>query len=87
MDISLVAYSPLGRGFLTGNLNVQDNAFDFRNNLPRFQGENRLSNQKLVDGLNRLAKDLNITSSQLALAWILNRKEQIIPIPGTRKIE
>ena len=86
MGISLVAYSPLGRGFLSGNLEIQGGASDIRNMLPRFQGENLTSNQKLVDRLNIMAGELNITTSQLALAWILNNEKPIIPIPGTRKI-
>ena len=82
-----MGYSPLGRGFLTGSLDIQKSNFDLRNILPRFQGENRISNEKLVNRLNLIAQKLNITSSQLALAWILNREDQIIPIPGTRKIK
>lgn len=87
LDISLVAYSPLGRGFLTGNFKgtnqLEDS--DFRKLSPRFQEDNLKENLKLLNEFEAMAKDKNITPGQLALAWIYSKGDFIIPIPGTRK--
>ena len=88
LGIGLVAFSPLGRGFLTGKINA-DTSFesnDFRNRLPRFTPEARKANQALVDLLNKVAKYKNATPTQIALAWLLARKPWIVPIPGTTKL-
>ncbi|HMJ15131.1 MAG TPA: aldo/keto reductase [Polyangiaceae bacterium] len=85
LGIGFVAYSPLGRGFLTGRFrkleDLPDN--DYRRFSPRFQGENFAKNVALVDHIARLARDKNVTAAQLALAWVLARGEDIVPIPGT----
>ena len=87
LGISLVAYSPLGRGFLTGAIKSPDDFAedDFRRNLPRFQGENFQRNLELVDKVNQIAQEKGCTAAQLALAWLLAQGEDIIPIPGTTK--
>jgi aryl-alcohol dehydrogenase-like predicted oxidoreductase len=88
LGIGLVAYSPLGRGFLTGAMN-KDTTFgddDFRKNLPRFSPEAMAANEALVDLLKTLADDRNATPAQIALAWLLARKPWIVPIPGTTKL-
>ena len=88
LGIGFVPYSPLGRGFLTGAMSA-DTKFesgDFRNNLPRFAPEALAANQALVDLLNTLAKRLEATPAQLALAWLLAQKPWIVPIPGTTKL-
>jgi aryl-alcohol dehydrogenase-like predicted oxidoreductase len=89
LGIGFVAYSPLGRGFLTGAIRSIDDFDDddFRRNQPRFQGENFQRNLDLVDRINELAADKQVTPAQLALAWVLAQGEDIIPIPGTRRIE
>lgn len=87
LGISLVAYSPLGRGYLTGKLQIQSTSADIRNQLPRFQGDNRKKNDELAKTFIAIAEDLKITPSQLALAWLLNNNDNIIPIPGTTKID
>ncbi len=87
LGIGLVPYSPLGRGFLTGAIkagSLGDN--DFRNNMPRFQGEALQKNLSLVEALTAIAGEKGITPAQLALAWILHQGEDIAPIPGTTKI-
>jgi aryl-alcohol dehydrogenase-like predicted oxidoreductase len=83
-----VAYSPLGRGFLTGRFkSAQDLAKDdFRRNQPRFQSEALAENLALVREVERLAQDKRCTPAQLALAWVLSRGEHVVCIPGTRKI-
>ena len=89
LGIGFVAYSPLGRGFLTGKIN-ENTTFDpsdFRNNLPRFTPEARKANQKLVDLLGRIAARKKATPAQIALAWVLAQRPWIAPIPGTRKLE
>lgn len=85
--IALVAYSPLGRGFLTGAIKSPDDfdADDYRRNNPRFQGENFTRNLKLVDQVRKLASDKGCTPSQLALAWVLAQGDDILPIPGTKR--
>ena len=87
LGIGLVAYSPLGRGFLTGRFTSPDDfeADDFRRNSPRFQGENFAKNLELVRHVEALAKRKGCTASQLALAWVLARGEDIVPIPGTKR--
>ncbi len=88
LGIGLVAYSPLGRGFLTGAMS-KDTTFgdsDFRKNLPRFAPEAMMANQALVELLTRIALDKTVTTAQVALAWILAQKPWIVPIPGTTKL-
>jgi aryl-alcohol dehydrogenase-like predicted oxidoreductase len=81
-----VAYSPLGRGFLTGAFTSPDDfeADDYRRTSPRFQGENFARNLELVEKVKQLAKSVGVTASQLALAWVLAQGEDIVPIPGTK---
>jgi aryl-alcohol dehydrogenase-like predicted oxidoreductase len=87
LDIALVAYSPLGRGFLTGAITKPDDfdADDFRRNNPRFQGENFARNLQLVHQVETMAEEKGCTPAQLALAWLLAQGEDIVPIPGTRR--
>lgn len=89
LGISLVAYSPLGRGFLTGTIQKVDDlpVGDFRRYLPRFQGENLEQNLRLVDKVKEIAAEKNCTPAQLALAWLLAQGEDVIPIPGTKRKE
>jgi len=88
LGIGFVAYSPLGRGFLTGAIRSIDDLApdDWRRQNPRFQGENFQRNLELVDAVHDLAKQKGCTAAQLALAWVLARDEHIVPIPGTRSI-
>jgi aryl-alcohol dehydrogenase-like predicted oxidoreductase len=88
MGISLVAYSPLGKGFLTGAIseNTTFDSTDFRNILPRFTPEARKANQALVELLGAIAARKRATVGQIALAWLLARPPWIIPIPGTTKM-
>ncbi|MBI5719948.1 MAG: aldo/keto reductase [Burkholderiales bacterium] len=88
LGIGLVPYSPLGRGFLTGALRRLDalGANDWRRQNPRFQGANLQHNLALVDAVTALASERDCTPAQLALAWLLSRAPQIVPIPGTRSI-
>src|SRR5712664_1832829 len=88
LGIGFVAFSPLGRGFLTGaiNENTTFDQSDFRNNLPRFTPEARKANQALVDLLGRIAPRKKATPAQIALAWLLAQRPWIVPIPGTRKL-
>ena len=85
LGIGFVAYSPLGRGFLTGMVAASDDlaANDARRNMPRFTGENLRHNLDLVTGLRRLAASQHCTAAQLAIAWVLSRGAHIVPIPGT----
>ncbi len=88
LGVSLVAYSPLGRGMLTGSIG-QDTALaddDFRRLSPRFQGDNLDANLKLVHSVTDMAAELQRTPAQVALAWLLARGPEILPIPGTRRI-
>ena len=88
LGIGLVPFSPLGKGFLTGKIN-EDTKFDdndFRNVVPRFSEENRKANQALVNLLGKLAQEKNVSSAQIALAWLLAQKPWIVPIPGTTKL-
>jgi aryl-alcohol dehydrogenase-like predicted oxidoreductase len=88
LGIGLVAYSPLGKGFLTGKIdeNTKFESTDFRNIVPRFTPEARKANQAVVDLLERIAKEKNATPAQIALAWLLAQKPWIVPIPGTTKL-
>jgi aryl-alcohol dehydrogenase-like predicted oxidoreductase len=87
LGIAFVAYSPLGRGFLTGQIKKFDDlaADDYRRFSPRFQGENFQKNLELVARVESLAKEKKCTPGQLALAWLLAQGEDIIPIPGTKR--
>jgi aryl-alcohol dehydrogenase-like predicted oxidoreductase len=89
LDISFVAYSPLGRGFLTGQIKRIDDLAqdDFRRLNPRFQGENFRKNLELVARVEEIAKEHKCTPAQLALAWVLAQGDDIVPIPGTRHPE
>jgi len=87
LGIGFVAYSPLGRGFLTGQIkrpeDIQDG--DWRRNHPRFQGENFQKNLDLVQRVEALAREKRCTPGQLALAWLLGKGDDIVPIPGTKR--
>ncbi len=87
LGIGFVPYSPLGRGFLTGQIKRYEDFApdDQRRHQPRFQGENFSRNLKLVQRIHELATGLNCTPGQLALAWVLAQGEDIVPIPGTRR--
>ncbi|MFB6731902.1 aldo/keto reductase [Bacillus mobilis] len=89
LNIAIVPYSPLGRGFLSGKIKSINTLVenDYRRNTPRFQDENFNHNRLLVNKLEDLAHQLNVSTSQLALAWLLANGEDIIPIPGTKKIQ
>ena len=86
--IGFVPYSPLGRGFLTGeiNENTKFDKTDFRNIAPRFTEENRKANQAMVDVIGQFAQEKRATPAQIALAWLLSQKPWIVPIPGTTKL-
>lgn len=88
LGIGLVAYSPLGRGFLTGKLdkNTTFGENDNRADLPRFTKEAMAANQVVIDYINELATTKNATAAQIALAWVMAQKPWIVPIPGTTKI-
>jgi len=89
LEIGFVAYCPLGRGFLTGKIRSIDDleADDWRRTNPRFQGENLERNLELLNIVETMAAEKGCTPGQLALAWLLARGEDIIPIPGTKRIE
>jgi len=88
LGVTVICYSPLGRGFLTGKLNTKELADDdFRKNNPRMSGENLDHNLELVNKFEEIAKSKNITASQLCLAWILKQGKDFIPIPGTRRLK
>ncbi|MFJ2044060.1 aldo/keto reductase [Paenibacillus taichungensis] len=89
LNIGLVPYSPLGRGFLTGQIRSIDDLpeDDYRRHYPRFQGENFEKNLEVVRLIQELAMQKECTASQLALAWLLEKGEHIVPIPGTRSLE
>jgi aryl-alcohol dehydrogenase-like predicted oxidoreductase len=89
LGIGFVAYSPLGRGFLTGQIKSFDDFApdDFRRSVPRFQGENFQKNIQLVDRLKEIASEKGVTPSQLAIAWVLAQGQDIVPIPGTKKVK
>ena len=89
LGIGFVAYSPLGRGFLTGAIRnagqlAED---DWRRANPRFQDENVTANQRLVTAVTQIAAEKGCTPAQLALAWLLHQGPDIVPIPGTRRVE
>jgi aryl-alcohol dehydrogenase-like predicted oxidoreductase len=88
LGITFVAYSPLGRGFLTGAITSSDQlaANDFRRAAPRFVGDNLAQNRAKVAQLEALAQAKGVTPAQLALAWLLGRSPRVVPIPGTRKL-
>ena len=89
LGIGLVAYSPLGRGFLSGRIHSVDDleASDFRRANPRFQGENFQKNLDLVERVEELAASEGCTAAQIALAWVLAQGEDIVPIPGTTRVK
>jgi aryl-alcohol dehydrogenase-like predicted oxidoreductase len=89
LGIGYVAYSPLGRGFLTGQFKPEDDfpEGDFRKNHPRFQGENFQKNLDLVAEVGKMAQEKGCTTAQLALAWVLAQGEDIVPIPGTKHVK
>ena len=88
LGIGLVAYSPIGRGFLSGTIRSLDDLpeSDLRRNHPRFQGDNFDHNLRLVRVVERIAATSGVTAAQVALAWVLRRGDDIVPIPGTRHI-
>ena len=87
LGIGIVPYSPLGRGFLTGEIQSPDDLaeFDFRKDMPRFQGDNFGRNLELVSAVKAMADDRDITPAQLALAWLLAQGDDVVPIPGTKR--
>jgi aryl-alcohol dehydrogenase-like predicted oxidoreductase len=87
LGIGLVAYSPLGRGFLAGRFGGPDDLDegDFRKNHPRFTGDNLEHNRRLVDTVKAIAAEKGVTPAQLALAWVLSRGDDVVPIPGTKR--
>ena len=88
LGVGFVPYSPLGRGFLTGEIRTPDDLApdDFRRTNPRFQGENFQKNLDLVDRVKEVARDRGCTPGQLALAWLLAQGDDLVPIPGTRRV-
>jgi aryl-alcohol dehydrogenase-like predicted oxidoreductase len=89
LGIGFVPYSPLGRGFLTGQISKPDDlaANDYRRSTPRFQPENFKNNLQIVDGIRKIAVEKGCTPAQLALAWVLAQGDDIVPIPGTRRVK
>jgi aryl-alcohol dehydrogenase-like predicted oxidoreductase len=89
LNIGFVAYSPLGRGFLTGAVTGTETMLnnDLRRSHPRFQPENLQRNRALVDRMQALAKRQGCTAAQLAIAWLLRQRDFIVPVPGTRQVE
>ena len=87
LGIGFVAYSPLGRGFLTGQIKRPEDIVDgdWRKNHPRFHGENFQKNLDLVERVERVARTKHCAPSQLALAWLLAQGDDIVPIPGTKR--
>ena len=88
LGIGFVPFSPLGKGFLTGQIKADTkfDSTDFRNNVPRFSAENRKANQALVDLIGRFAAEKQVTPAQVAVAWLLAQKPWLVPIPGTTKL-
>lgn len=90
LNIGLVTYSPLGRGFLAGKFGNKNTAFDesdFRSKLPRFQPKNLEANQDIVEIVKKVAIEKNATLAQIALSWLLHQKPWVVPIPGTTKLQ
>jgi aryl-alcohol dehydrogenase-like predicted oxidoreductase len=89
LGISLVAYSPVGRGFLSGAIGSVDDLDedDYRRNDPRFTGQNFAANLALVEQVRKLAEQIGVTPVQLALAWLLSQGEDVVPIPGTKRVK
>ena len=89
LGIGFVAYSPLGRGFLSGRFQSPEDfgEGDFRSNHPRFQGENFQKNLELVERVKEIAAEKGVTAGQLALAWVMSQGDDIVPIPGTTKVK
>jgi aryl-alcohol dehydrogenase-like predicted oxidoreductase len=89
LGVGIVPYSPVGRGFLTGAYgSIEDLADDdFRRNNPRFQGENMQANLRLVARVREVAEDVGCTPVQLALAWLLHQGDDVVPIPGTKRVK
>lgn len=89
LNIALVPFSPLGRGFLTGKMTASTtfDTTDFRNHLPRFAPDNLAANQTLIDVLAKFASAHNATPAQIALAWLLAKRPYIVPIPGTTRLD
>jgi aryl-alcohol dehydrogenase-like predicted oxidoreductase len=89
LGIGFVAYSPLGRGFLSGAITKPDDLAedDFRRRNPRFQGANFDKNLELVQRVREIAAERDVTPGQLALAWLLHRGDDVVPIPGTKRRE
>ena len=89
LGVGIVAYSPIGRGFLTGAYSSPDklSADDFRRYTPRFQGDNLEANLKLVERVRDIADDVGCTPVQLALAWLLHQGDDVVPIPGTKRVK
>lgn len=85
LGVSTVAYSPLGRGILTGTVNQINDPKDFRNYMPRMEAENYESNKKIIDKVLEIAQSKGVKPSQIALAWVLAKGEDVIPIPGTKR--
>lgn len=85
LGVSTVAYSPLGRGILTGKFNTIEDKNDFRAHLPRMEAENFESNKKIIEHVQDIANSKNVKASQIALAWVLAKGEDIVPIPGTKR--
>ncbi|MEO7982107.1 MAG: aldo/keto reductase [Sporichthyaceae bacterium] len=88
LGIGFVAYSPIGRGFLSGQIRSLDDLDDddFRKHHPRFQGDNFAKNLELVDRVREIAEEKGVTASQLALAWVLAQGDDVVPIPGTKRV-
>ena len=87
LGIGFVPYSPLGRGFLTGQIKKREHLpeHDYRHTTPRFQGENFQRNLDLVKRVEEIAREKKCTAAQLALAWALSQGDDIVPIPGTKR--
>jgi aryl-alcohol dehydrogenase-like predicted oxidoreductase len=87
LGIGFVPYSPLGRGFLTGAVNVEKlEENDFRRSNPRFSHESARANQRIVDAVREVAEQCGATPAQVALAWVLSRGNDVVPIPGTKRV-
>ncbi len=88
LGIGFVAYSPLGKGFLTGKIRSTDELADddFRKTNPRFVGENFQRNQRIADEVDAVAAEIGATPAQVALAWLLAKGDDIVPIPGTKRV-